>query len=100
MSTLTTVGYGDKVPVMTEGRLLAMAMVIAGVGMLGGLTGLVAALFLGQTEHTPSETRKILSRLDALHVKPDTLSRDLSPPRSSPSRFPRSQSRIYCAKTR
>jgi voltage-gated potassium channel len=77
VSTLTTVGYGDKVPVTTEGRLLAMALMVAGVGMFGGLSGLAAALFLGQPDRNPSETREILSRLDALHVKLDTLSRDM-----------------------
>ena len=80
VSTLTTVGYGDKVPVTTEGRLLAMALMVAGVGMFGGLSGLAAALFLGQPDRNPSETREILSRLDALHVKLDTLSRDMGQP--------------------
>ena len=75
VSTLTTVGYGDKVPVTTEGRILAMALMIAGVGMFGGLSGLAAALFLGQADRQPSDTREILSRLDALHVKLDALSR-------------------------
>jgi voltage-gated potassium channel len=75
VSTVTTVGYGDKVPATTEGRILAMALMFAGVGLFGGLSGLVAALFLGQTEHTPAETREILTRLDALSVKLDALSR-------------------------
>lgn len=82
VSTLTTVGYGDKVPVTTEGRILAMALMIAGVGMFGGLSGLTAALFLGQTDRKPSEVREILARLDALHAKLNTLSRDIGQPRS------------------
>jgi voltage-gated potassium channel len=82
VSTLTTVGYGDRVPVTTEGRILAMALMIAGVGMFGGLSGLTAALFLGQPERKSSETREVLSRLDALQVKLDSLSRNLSQPRS------------------
>ena len=80
VSTLTTVGYGDKVPVTTEGRILAMALMIAGVGMFGGLSGLAAALFLGQPDRKLLETREILSRLDALHVKLDALSRDTGQP--------------------
>jgi voltage-gated potassium channel len=82
VSTLTTVGYGDKVPVTTEGRILAMALMIAGVGMFGGLSGLTAALFLGHADRKPSETREILSRLDALHVKLDSLSRSMRQPHS------------------
>jgi voltage-gated potassium channel len=75
VSTLTTVGYGDKVPITTEGRILAMALMLAGVGMFGALSGLSAALFLGQTSGKSSEMREILSRLDALQVKLDVLSR-------------------------
>jgi voltage-gated potassium channel len=74
VSTLTTVGYGDKVPVTTEGRMLAMALMIAGVGMFGGLSGLTAALFLGQSERKSDEAREILARLDALGAKLDSLS--------------------------
>ena len=74
VTTVTTVGYGDKVPVTTEGRILAMALMIAGVGMFGGLSGLVASIFLSESERKSSETREILARLDALHLKLDALS--------------------------
>jgi len=75
VTTVTTVGYGDKVPVTTEGRILAMALMIAGVGMFGGLSGLVASIFLSESDRRSSETREVLARLDALHVKLDALSR-------------------------
>jgi len=74
VTTVTTVGHGDKVPVTTEGRILAMALMIAGVGMFGGLSGLVASIFLTDFEHRPSETRAILARVEALHAKLDALS--------------------------
>jgi voltage-gated potassium channel len=44
--TTTTVGYGDISPTTTGGRLLAAALMIAGIGMLGALTGEVAERFL------------------------------------------------------
>jgi len=75
VSTVTTVGYGDRVPATTEGRILAMALMFAGVGMFGGLSGLVAAMFLGHSENKPPEMREILSRLEDLNVKLDALSR-------------------------
>ncbi len=81
MTTVTTVGYGDKVPATTEGRILAMALMIAGVGMFGGLSGLVASIFLSDSDRRPSETRDILARLEALHAKLDALSEAASPPR-------------------
>ena len=80
VTTVTTVGYGDKVPVTTEGRILAMALMIAGVGMFGGLSGLVASIFLSESDRKSSETCTILARLDALHAKLDALSRDTGRP--------------------
>lgn len=80
VTTVTTVGYGDKVPVTTEGRILAMALMIAGVGMFGGLSGLGASIFLSGSDRRPSDTREILARLEALHAKLDILARDTVQP--------------------
>jgi voltage-gated potassium channel len=45
--TITTVGYGDKYPITTEGRIIAAFLMITGVGLFGTFTGFVAAWFLG-----------------------------------------------------
>lgn len=45
-ATITTVGYGDKYPVTTEGRMIAAVLMTAGVGMFGSFTGLVASWLL------------------------------------------------------
>lgn len=44
--TITTVGYGDRFPVTSEGRILAAALMTAGVGLFGAFSGFVAAWFL------------------------------------------------------
>lgn len=44
--TITTVGYGDKFPVTTEGRMVAVGLMVAGVGLFGTFTGFVASWFL------------------------------------------------------
>lgn len=44
--TITTVGYGDRFPVSSEGRVIATFLMTAGVGLFGTLSGLVAAWFL------------------------------------------------------
>jgi voltage-gated potassium channel len=44
--TITTVGYGDKFPVTTEGRLIAGLLMTAGVGLFGTFAGYVASLFV------------------------------------------------------
>lgn len=43
--TLTTVGYGDIVPVSTEGRLVAMVLVFAGIGVVSFATSIVVMAF-------------------------------------------------------
>jgi voltage-gated potassium channel len=43
--TLTTVGYGDIVPVTATGRWTAVAIMITGVGVLGLLAGSLASFF-------------------------------------------------------
>lgn len=49
VTTVTTVGYGDRYPVTVEGRVIAIGLMIAGVGMFGALSGIVASLFLGKS---------------------------------------------------
>jgi len=46
-ATITTVGYGDRFPVTTEGRLVAVLLMSAGVGLFGIFSGFVASWFIG-----------------------------------------------------
>jgi voltage-gated potassium channel len=41
--TATTVGYGDKVPITTGGRMVGILVMIFGVGLLGMITGRIAS---------------------------------------------------------
>ena len=43
--TVTTVGYGDIVPVTTEGRVVAMVLVFAGIGVISFATSIVVMAF-------------------------------------------------------
>ena len=44
--SITTVGYGDKFPVTTEGRIIASILMTAGVGLFGTFTAYVASWFV------------------------------------------------------
>ncbi|CAN5181082.1 hypothetical protein BH09ACT6_BH09ACT6_17450 [soil metagenome] len=41
--TITTVGYGDFVPITGEGRLIAVGLMIAGIALLGVITATLAS---------------------------------------------------------
>jgi len=44
--TITTVGYGDKFPVTTEGRIIASILMTVGVGLFGTFTAFVSSWFI------------------------------------------------------
>ena len=46
--TITTVGYGDKFPVTTGGRVVGMVLMTAGVGLFGTFTGFISSWFLAK----------------------------------------------------
>ncbi|HMJ88369.1 MAG TPA: ion transporter [Candidatus Acidoferrum sp.] len=73
VTTITTVGYGDKFPTSTEGRLIAMALMMAGVGLFGMLSGLIASFFLGNKDESSPELQETLLRLRAIEKKVNEL---------------------------
>jgi len=44
--TLTTVGYGDKYPVTEGGRFTAFVVMVAGVGIIGSLAGILSSVLV------------------------------------------------------
>lgn len=54
--TITTVGYGDKFPVTTEGRIIAAVLMTAGVGLFGTFTAYVASWFVIDKENENKHT--------------------------------------------
>lgn len=46
--TITTVGYGDRYPVTTEGRLIACILMTTGVGLFGTFAGFVSSWLLAE----------------------------------------------------
>lgn len=55
--TMTTVGYGDKYPVTTEGRIIAAILMTVGVGLFGTFTAFVSSWFVkGDAERSENKT--------------------------------------------
>jgi voltage-gated potassium channel len=55
-TTVTTVGYGDRFPVTTEGRFVALALMLVGIALIGSVTAAVAAWFISQVDAERAET--------------------------------------------
>jgi voltage-gated potassium channel len=62
MVTLSTVGYGDIVPLTPEGRAVAMALIVSGIGILAFSTSIVVAAFQGKLKDL--REHRVLSELE------------------------------------
>lgn len=62
LTTITTVGYGDHYPVTTEGRVIAVLLMGAGVGLFSTFSGLLAAWFLSPGAETDESDIAALRR--------------------------------------
>jgi voltage-gated potassium channel len=51
VQTVSTVGYGDNVPVTTGGRIVATVVMIFGIALIPATTSLVVAVFINQQLH-------------------------------------------------
>lgn len=59
--TITTVGYGDRYPVTTAGRVTAMFIMFMGVGIIGALASILSSVLVGsapaaEEEEAPTNT--------------------------------------------
>jgi voltage-gated potassium channel len=79
VSTITTVGYGDKVPVTAEGRVLAIMLMVSGAGMFALVSGLVVSSVIGIKKDKPDDKTEIIERLKILEEKIDALNRKDKP---------------------
>jgi voltage-gated potassium channel len=52
--TITTVGYGDRYPVTTGGRITAIFIMVTGVGIIGALASILSSVLVGSAP-TPAE---------------------------------------------
>lgn len=55
LTTITTIGYGDTVPVSTEGRFIATLLMIGGVALIGVVTATLASWIVSLVEEENAE---------------------------------------------
>ncbi len=78
LGTITTVGYGDKYPVTTEGRLTAILLMFAGVGLVGIFTAFITTMFLeSEQKREKTEITELLSEVKALNGKLERLEKKI-----------------------
>jgi len=64
VSTVTTVGYGDKYPVTMEGRAFAALLMFVGIGTASLIAAGLTTFFVGvEAQH---DTKAVLQRLEAI----------------------------------
>lgn len=78
-TTITTVGYGDEVPVTPLGRVLALVLMLVGISSFGIVTAGIAAHFVEEREAT--EQAVLVDVLDEMNRRLEALEDALARPR-------------------
>ena len=73
ITTVTTVGYGDITPVTPEGRLIAVVLMLTGIGVIGVFTATVASFLFKEEEGQSPEMAEILARLERIEKRLESL---------------------------
>lgn len=66
--TATTVGYGDLSPETGIGRVVAVVLMIFGIGLIGMVTGSIATYFLSENKEEDPNIEFIKKELDRLDM--------------------------------
>jgi voltage-gated potassium channel len=66
METVTTVGYGDVVPVTMAGRITATMVMLLGISVLGAVTAGISASVIRQSGHQQSPSQQVLNEIAEL----------------------------------
>jgi voltage-gated potassium channel len=83
MTTVTTVGYGDRFPVTTTGRFVAAGLMLAGIALLGVVTASFASWLLDRVREVEDQAQAATRHdVEALSRQVQALRADLARDRS------------------
>jgi voltage-gated potassium channel len=95
LSTITTVGYGDRYPTTAEGRLIAAALMLAGIALLGVVTASLASWFVEHIGDVAKTEQRTQVALEALTGEVEALRRAVEAARISQSNHLTDQATVH-----
>ncbi|GLZ33281.1 ion transporter [Lentzea sp. NBRC 105346] len=69
ITTMSTVGYGDRYPVTTEGRLVAALLMVGGIALLGVITGTIASWLVEKLKGVEEAEQELSAELRKLRAE-------------------------------
>ena len=69
LTTITTVGYGDRYPVTAEGRVIAVMLMIAGAALFSTFTAFIATYFMQPSASQNDEVKALVEEVRALRAE-------------------------------
>lgn len=79
ITTVTTVGYGDRYPITTQGRFIAGGLMLAGIALLGIVTAALASWLLERVREVEEEVQAVTrADMTALTTEVSALRRELA----------------------
>lgn len=90
VATITTVGYGDMYPVTPLGRMVAAALMMSGIAVLGVVTASIASWLVQRVEETTvaaaeSAEQPVLTEVGELAAEVAALRREIAELRRDPA---------------
>ncbi|MDT7701990.1 MAG: voltage-gated potassium channel [Pseudonocardiales bacterium] len=91
LTTISTVGYGDRYPTTLEGRVVAATLMVTGIALLGVVTASIASWFVenlrrsaeagndeleASSEQLEAQMAQVLAELRSISARLDALERD------------------------